>query len=66
MSNPVIGNMKSRRSCRALKPDPVPRERVEQIAEAGLWVRPFAMFFEDVGRGGCRGPRYRLAEDGRT
>ena len=38
MSNPVIENMKSRRSCRAFKPDPVPRELVEQIAEAGLWA----------------------------
>ena len=38
MSNPVIENMKSRRSCRAFKPDPVPRELVEQIVEAGLWA----------------------------
>ncbi len=38
MSNPVIEAMKSRRSCRKFKPDPVPRELVEQIAEAGLWA----------------------------
>ncbi len=38
MSNPVIEAMKSRRSCRAFKPDPVPRELVEQVIEAGLWA----------------------------
>ena len=32
--------------------------------EGGVWVRPFAMFFEDVDRDGYRGPRFRLAEDG--
>ena len=31
--------------------------------EGGVWVRPFAMFFEDVDRDGYRGPRFRLAED---
>ena len=30
--------------------------------EHGVWVRPFAMFFEDVDRDGYRGPRFRLAE----
>ena len=40
---------------------------VEDIyGEGGVWVRPFAMFFEDVDRDGYRGPRFRLAEDGRT
>ena len=29
--------------------------------EGGVWVRPFAMFFEDVDRDGYRGPRFRLA-----
>ena len=38
MSNPVIEAMKTRRSCRKFKSDPVPRERIEQIAEAGLWA----------------------------
>ena len=38
MSNTIIEAMKSRRSCRAFKPDPVPRELVEQVAEAGLWA----------------------------
>ena len=38
MNNPVIEAMKSRRSCRAFKPDPVPRELVEQVIEAGLWA----------------------------
>ena len=38
MSNPVIEAMKTRRSCRKFKADPVPRERIEQIAEAGLWA----------------------------
>ncbi len=38
MSNPVIEAMKTRRSCRAFKPDSVPRELVEQVAEAGLWA----------------------------
>ena len=38
MSNPVIEAMKTRRSCRKFKADPVPRELVEQIAEAGLWA----------------------------
>ena len=38
MSNPVIEAMKSRRSCRAFNPDPVPRELVEQVIEAGLWA----------------------------
>ena len=31
--------------------------------EGGVWVRPFAMFFEDVDRDGYSGPRFRLAED---
>ena len=30
--------------------------------EGGVWVRPFAMFFEDVDRDGYRGPRFRLVE----
>ena len=34
MSNTIIEAMKSRRSCRAFKSDPVPRELVEQVAEA--------------------------------
>ena len=34
MSNPVIEAIKSRRSCRKFKPDPVPRELIEQVAEA--------------------------------
>ena len=34
--------------------------------EGGVWVRPFAMFFGDVDRDGYRGPRFRLAEEGRT
>ena len=38
MNNPVIEAMKTRRSCRKFKADPVPRELVEQIAEAGLWA----------------------------
>ena len=38
MSNPVLEAMKSRRSCRKFKPDPVPRELLEQVAEAGLWA----------------------------
>ena len=38
MDNDIIEAMKSRRSCRAFKPDPVPRELVEQVAEAGLWA----------------------------
>ena len=38
MSNPVIEAMKSRRSCRKFKPDPVPRELLEQVAETGLWA----------------------------
>ena len=38
MSNPVIEAIQSRRSCRAFKSDPVPRELVEQVAEAGLWA----------------------------
>ena len=38
MDNPVIQAMKSRRSCRSFKSDPVPRELVEQVAEAGLWA----------------------------
>ena len=38
MNNPVIEAMKTRRSCRKFKADPVPRERIEQIAEAGLWA----------------------------
>jgi len=38
MSNQIIAAMKSRRSCRAFKPDPVPRELLEQVAEAGLWA----------------------------
>ena len=31
--------------------------------EGGVWIRPFAMFFEDVDRDGYSGPRFRLAED---
>ena len=38
MENTIIEAMKSRRSCRAFKSDPVPRELVEQVAEAGLWA----------------------------
>ena len=38
MGNAIIEAMKSRRSCRAFKPDPVPRDLVEQVAEAGLWA----------------------------
>lgn len=38
MSNPIIEAMKSRRSCRAFKPDSVPRELLEEVAEAGLWA----------------------------
>ena len=38
MQNQIIEAMKLRRSCRSFKPDPVPRELVEQVAEAGLWA----------------------------
>ena len=38
MDNPVIQAMKERRSCRQFKPDSVPRDLVEQVAEAGLWA----------------------------
>ena len=38
MSNPVIEAMKTRHICRKFKADPVPRERIEQIAGAGLWA----------------------------
>ena len=38
MGNAIIEAMKSRRSCRAFKPDPVPRDLIEQVAEAGLWA----------------------------
>ena len=38
MQNPVIEAIVSRRSCRAFKPDSVPHEMLEQIADAGLWA----------------------------
>ncbi len=38
MDNTIIEAMKTRRSCRAFKADPLPRELVEQVAEAGLWA----------------------------
>ncbi len=38
MNNPVIEAIKTRRSCRAFKSAPVPRELVEKVAEAGLWA----------------------------
>ena len=38
MDNPVIQARKERRSCRQFKPDSVPRDLVEQVAEAGLWA----------------------------
>ena len=38
MQNQIIEAMKLRRSCRSFKPDSVPRELVEQVAEAGLWA----------------------------
>ena len=38
MQNQIIEAMKLRRSCRSFKPDPVPRELVEQVAEASLWA----------------------------
>ena len=38
MSNPIIEAMASRRSCRAFKSDSVPRELLEEVAEAGLWA----------------------------
>ena len=31
--------------------------------ERGLWVRPVAMFFEQVEKPGYSGPRFRLAEE---
>lgn len=36
--NDIIQAMKERRSCRAYKPDPIPREVLEQILEAGTYA----------------------------
>ncbi len=36
MSNPIIEATASRRSCCAFKSDSVPRELLEEVAEAGL------------------------------
>ena len=36
--NPILETILSRRSCKNFKPDPVPREIVEQVAEAGLYA----------------------------
>ncbi len=38
MTNQVLENMHTRRSCRAYKPDMVPQEALEQIIEAGLYA----------------------------
>ena len=34
--------------------------------DLGLWVRPFAMFFELVDHGGCLQPRFRRVGSGET
>ncbi|MBQ8921222.1 MAG: nitroreductase [Oscillospiraceae bacterium] len=36
--NEILNAMKARRSCRAYKPDAVPKELLDQIAEAGLYA----------------------------
>ena len=36
--NPVIETIKKRRSVRSYKPDPVPREMIETIVDAGNWA----------------------------
>lgn len=38
MTNQVLENMRTRRSCRAYKSDMVPQEVLEQIIEAGLYA----------------------------
>ena len=38
MQNQVIDAIESRRSCRRYRPDMVPDELVDQVAEAGLWA----------------------------
>ena len=38
MGHPVIEAMIARRSCRKFKSDPVPRELLEAVAEAGTWA----------------------------
>ena len=36
--NPVLENIKTRRSVRSYKPDPVPRELIEKVLEAGNYA----------------------------
>lgn len=36
--NEVLKAIKERRSCRAFKADPVPRELLDQVTEAGTWA----------------------------
>ncbi len=36
--NAVLQAMKERRSCRRFKPDPVPKEQLDRILEAGLYA----------------------------
>ena len=38
MTNQILDNMRTRRSCRSFKPDMVPQEILEQIIEAGLYA----------------------------
>ncbi len=36
--NEILNALRSRRSCRSFKPDPVPEELLEQVLEAGTWA----------------------------
>ena len=48
--NAVLEQIKSRRSIRKYKPDPVPQEILDQIIEAGT----YAASGKEIGRASCR------------
>jgi len=47
MTNDTLRVIKARRSCRAFKPGPIPRETLEAIVDAGIWA-PTGMNNQDV------------------
>jgi nitroreductase len=47
MTNQTLSVIKTRRSCRAFKPDSIPRETLEAIIDAGIWA-PTGMNSQDV------------------
>ena len=66
MRNAVIDAIESRRSCRRYRPDMVPDELIDQVAEAGLWAAS-GMGRQDpvIVRVTDRGLRDRLSEANR-